>query len=289
MRRTVCAALFLILLSLAGCASVPQEQRDPRDPWQRMNRATYKFNDVVDRHFTKPIAQGYKKVTPQPVRTGISNFLDNIDYPVTIVNDLLQLKFKPFCQDTGRFVLNSTLGIGGLFDPATQVGLYKNNEDFGQTLGYWGAPAGPYLVLPILGPSDVRDTVGNVADGYAEPRNYFNWQARYGLTLLWALDTRTRLLDTEKALEGVYDPYAFLRNAYLQRRQYLINDGKGGASQQDEEERLKEEQRILEESGESPEERATPAQPAPGQPAPGQPAPGQPGTSQPAPQPAPRK
>jgi len=275
MQRTACASLLaLVCLSLFGCASLPNTKRDPRDPFERMNRATYRFNDTIDRAVAKPVAQTYRRVTPHFVQTGVSNFLDNLGYPTTIVNDLLQLKLQGFCRDTTRLIVNSTVGIGGLFDPATTAGLEKNDEDFGQTLGWWGVRPGPYLVIPFLGPADVRDAFGRGADIFTDPRHYIHDTATsYGLWGLGLLDGRARLLDAEKAMEGVYDPYAFIRNAYLQRRQFLVTDGKVTDEQQkQEEEQYQEEQRILQES-EGAAQPNTNAPPSPPQPPPQPPKP----------------
>jgi len=220
----------LLLLAAASllpaCASLPPGEHDPRDRFERANRAVYRFNDTLDRHIAKPLAKGYVKALPQPVRTGVSNFLHNLTYPTVIVNDLLQAKFRSFASDTTRLVVNTSIGIGGLFDPASQWGLPAGNEDFGQTLGKWGVPSGPYMVLPILGPSTVRDTVGLVGDQFTDPKNYLNnFYVAAGLTALDLLDTRAELLGTEDVLSRAYDPYVFIRNAYLQRREYQVKDG----------------------------------------------------------------
>ena len=248
-RTTACASLLVIFcLGVTGCATLPpNSQRDPRDPWERVNRTTYKFNSVVDRNFLRPVARTYVKVTPRPVRTGVSNFLDNLAYPVTIANDLLQLKLKQFGQDTVRFIANSTVGIGGIFDPAGRSGLEKHDVDLGQTFGHWGAGPGPYLVIPFLGPSDVRDGIGRVGDIWLDPRHYIrNDYVSYGLWGMGILDARARLLDTDHLLDSAYDPYSFLRNAYLQRRNFLINGGQ--PDKQQEQEQYEEEKRILEET-----------------------------------------
>jgi phospholipid-binding lipoprotein MlaA len=249
MQRTLRAPLLGFgCLLLFGCASIPNGQRDPRDPWERMNRTTFKVNDAVDRAITKPIAKAYVKVTPLPVRTGVSNFMDNLTYPVTIANDLLQLKMKPFGQDIARLVLNTTVGIGGIFDPASRVGLQKNDQDLGMTFGHWGAKPGPYFVIPILGPSDVRDGLGRVGGIWLTPTHYIrNNYISYPLWGIELVDARYRLLDAEKLLDGVYDRYAFLRNAYLQRREFLIESGRSGDHQQDKQQ-YEDEQKILEES-----------------------------------------
>ena len=155
--------LALVALSFAGCATLPGKP-DPRDPFERFNRSSFAFNDALDRAVAKPVAKAYKKVTPRVVRTGVSNFVSNLGTITTVVNDVLQGKMKQAGHDSGRFLLNSTLGLGGLFDPASAAGLERNNEDFGQTLGKWGVKSGPYLMLPLLGPSTVRDTVARLPD-----------------------------------------------------------------------------------------------------------------------------
>ena len=219
-------AIFCISVLLFGCAAQPIAKRDPRDPFDRVNRATYRFNDGFDKAIARPVAKTYVTVTPRFVRTGVSNFVDNLTYPVTIVNDLLQAKFIQTCADTGRLLLNSTVGIGGLLDPASDAGLQKNDEDFGQTLGRWGVKPGPYVVLPFLGFSDVRDTVGKIADIYTHPTHYIdNSTVSWSLWGVEVLDTRARLLSADNVVDTAYDPYTFTKNAYLQRRQYLVTDG----------------------------------------------------------------
>jgi phospholipid-binding lipoprotein MlaA len=225
--RNRLVALALVLGCLAGCATLPPGAKpDPRDRFERFNRGVYKFNDALDRGIAKPVAKAYVKVTPRPIRTGVSNFLANLSSPLTIVNDLLQGKIKGFGTDTARLVINTTIGIGGLFDPATKMGLEAGDEDFGQTLGKWGVHPGPYLVLPIFGPSTVRDGFGKVADQFGEPRTYINDPyVRYGLAALDLVNTRAGLLQTDDVLRRSFDPYAFMRNAWLQRRQYQVYDG----------------------------------------------------------------
>jgi len=211
---------------LSACASLPPGERDSRDRFERANRAVYRFNDSLDRHIARPLAQGYVKVVPNPVRTGVSNFFNNLTYPTVIVNDLLQAKLKSFASDTARLVVNTTIGIGGLFDPASQMGLATGDEDFGQTLGKWGVPQGPYMVLPVFGPSTVRDTVGFVGDQFSDPKTYVNdIYVSLGLNALSLLDRRAELLATDDVLARAYDPYVFMRNAYLQRREYQVKDG----------------------------------------------------------------
>ena len=222
---TRCLAAAL-LLQLAACATLPDAERDPRDPFERFNRSVYVVNDSLDRAIAKPVAKGYVKVMPQPVRTGIGNFFTNLAYPSTVVNSLLQGKFRQFANDTGRLLVNTTVGIGGLFDPATQMGMALNNEDLGQTLGRWGVPPGPYLMRPIFGPSTVRDFTGDIADTYFDPKTYVQSTAlRLGLVVQELVHDRADLLAAESVQESAYDPYSFIRGAYLQRREYLVKDG----------------------------------------------------------------
>ncbi|HEY1875166.1 MAG TPA: MlaA family lipoprotein [Steroidobacteraceae bacterium] len=266
MRSTTRISLLsLCLLLLCGCASLPPGKRDPRDPWERFNRGSYKFNDVVDRAVVKPVARGYTHL-PQPIQTGVHNFFDNLDYPVTIVNDLLQGQVVSFFSDIGRFVINSTAGLGGLFDPATAAGMEKNYRDFGQTLGKWGVPKGPYIVVPIFGPYDVRDGIGAVTvDYYANPRSYTNFWVNTSLWLVRGVDRRARLLPLDATIQSAYDPYAFIRNAYLQNRDFMVT---GGASQSEEEQ----ERKMIEEAGEE-ENEGTPQAPQPEAPQPEAPKP----------------
>lgn len=228
----ICSTAFL-----QACATV-DGKGDPNDPLEGFNRAMYSFNDGVDRYVLKPVARGYDAVTPAPVQKGVSNFFSNLDDVVVIVNDLLQFKFKRAARDTGRFLVNSTLGLFGLIDWASDMGLEKNNEDFGQTLGYWGVPEGPYVVLPFLGPSTLRDTGGLYVDtAYLDPvynelhedwppPSRENTDAVWGMTILKTIDTRAKLLKAEKIMDqAALDPYIFLREAYLQRRKNLVYDG----------------------------------------------------------------
>jgi phospholipid-binding lipoprotein MlaA len=222
------AAALVVFLSLffAGCASAPNAKRDARDPLERVNRASYKVTDAVDRAVLRPVAKGYKAIAPQFVETGVSNFFSNLGQPTVIVNDLLQAKFRPALSDTGRFLMNTTFGVAGLWDAASGLGLEKHDEDFGQTLGKWGMPSGAYLFIPLFGPSSVRDGIGSVADIYTDPIHYVERDAwRYGLQGMNLIDTRARLLETDQALQNTFDKYAFIRNAYLQRRQYQVTDG----------------------------------------------------------------
>lgn len=212
---------------LAGCAST-QRAPSPRDPWEGLNRATWEFNQVLDKGLVKPVAKGYRKFVPQFARTGVNNFLTNLGYTTTIVNNLLQLKMLDAASDTARFVINSSLGLGGLFDPATDAGLDRHDEDFGQTLGWWGVPSGPFLMLPLFGPSTLRDGPSLVADYYTDVRSHVDNTGReidFAYAGLTVINARARILPAEAALEGAYDRYALVRNAYLDRREYVVHDG----------------------------------------------------------------
>lgn len=220
------AALSCIALLAAGCASAPGRTL-PDDRFESLNRSVYRFNDSVDRAALKPVAKAYKKVTPRWIRAGIGNFVANIEYPGTIVNQFLQGKAKLGFKDTGRFLLNSTLGVAGLFDVATAVGLEANDEDFGQTLAVWGVPSGPYLTLPFFGPSSVRDAPGRVVDFFTDALTYVDipWEARWGERALDVVHTRAELLLVDPTLQRAYDPYAFIRDAWVQQREFEIYDG----------------------------------------------------------------
>jgi phospholipid-binding lipoprotein MlaA len=220
------ALLSLLLLLTAGCASIPSGQPDPRDPWERFNRSAFKFNDALDRAIARPVAKAYVKVTPRFIRTGVSNALSNLNTVPTAINDVLQGKMREAGRDSARFLLNSTLGLGGLFDPASAAGLENNDEDFGQTLGKWGMKSGPYVMLPILGPSTVRDIFGRGVDQFTYPVNYLEDDStRYFIRGVDFLDLRAGLLELDAQLERSYDRYAFVRNAWLQRREYQVKDG----------------------------------------------------------------
>ena len=218
--------LLIAGLLLTGCATAPSGKPDPRDPWERFNRASFKFNDALDRAFARPLAKAYVKVTPRVVRTGVGNALSNLNNVPTVINDVFQGKFRQAGRDSTRFLLNSTLGLGGLFDPATSAGFENNDEDFGQTLGKWGVKSGPYVMLPIFGPSTVRDTFSRGVDQFTEPANYLEDDStRYIIRFIDFLDLRAGLLDLDEQLNRSYGRYAFVRNAWLQRREYQVKDG----------------------------------------------------------------
>ena len=210
---------------LAGCAT--PGRTTSADPWQGMNRSVFRFNEAIDRAAFKPVAKGYKAVTPEWLRGAIGRVLANLEYPITMVNQLLQGKPVRFLQDTGRFVANSTLGIGGIFDVADKLGLPAHDEDFGQTLAVWGVPAGPYVNLPFLGPSSVRDAPSRFVDYFSGPLRYAKVPDAidYGTTVLDIVDTRAALLATDATLDSAFDKYGLMRDAWVQRREYLIFDG----------------------------------------------------------------
>ena len=222
------ALAVMVATALSACVTLPPNSpRAPQDPWESWNRGVYKFNDTLDRAIAKPVAKTYVKVVPEPIRIGVSNFFANLETPTVMVNDALQGKFLAAANDLGRFALNTTLGLGGILDPATPAGLALNNEDFGQTLGKWGVHPGPFIEIPILGPSDLRDGPARLVDTYTNPRQYIknNW-IKYGLYLPDFVDRRAALLSLDDTLKNTFDPYAFVRDAYLQRRAYLVSDGK---------------------------------------------------------------
>lgn len=223
--------LLLVLISLCGgCANVVHRH----DPLEPLNRAVFAFNEKADQWVLQPVAKGYKEVTPSVVRSGVSNFFGNISDIFSGVNNLLQGKTAEAGDSFGRALLNTSLGMAGLFDIASEAGIERTDEDLGQTLGVWGAGSGPYLVLPLLGPSSVRDTVGSVVQGLADPVNQLNSSARIGTQALRAVNTRAELLGTEKILEqAALDKYVFVRRAYLQRRRNLIYDGNPPPEEED--------------------------------------------------------
>ena len=217
--------------TFVGCATVPSEDRHPSDPFERYNRAVFTFNDGLDRAILKPTAEAYSEL-PQPVRTGVGNFFSNFDDVRVALNNVLQGKFHNAASDVSRVMFNTSFGLLGLIDVASPMGLAKNNEDFGQTLGYWGMPAGPYLQIPFLGPSTARDAPALVVDFYTNPRNYTIGGQRelrdywVPLALLDIVDTRAGLLSTEAALAALSDDrYVALRDLWLQRRDFLVRDG----------------------------------------------------------------
>lgn len=221
-------ALGLAAALLAGCASVPPGAgSNPTDPWERYNRHMTEFNERADRAVLKPIAKAYSRFVPQPARHCIGNAFSNIEDVPTALNNLLQGKLARAATDVCRFVVNSTVGLLGCFDVASQIGMDKGYEDFGQTLGAWGLEPGPYFVWPLLGPSTVRDSLGRVAGFYTDPVDYIDHvPTRNTLIGVRVVDTRATLLRAEKLVDrAALDRYQFIRDAYLQRRRSLVHDG----------------------------------------------------------------
>lgn len=220
------AAAVLIAMLAAGCAATPGRTQ-PDDRWEGLNRKIYKFNDTVDRAALKPVAKGYRRITPHWLRIGVSNFIGNLEYPATAANQFLQGKPKMGLRDTGRFLLNTTLGIGGLFDVATAVGLEANDEDLGQTLAVWGIGSGPFVNLPFFGPSTVRDAPSRMVDFFLDPLTYIDvpWEAVWGKRVLGVVNSRAELLPLDGTLQRTFDPYAFIRDSWVQQREFAIFDG----------------------------------------------------------------
>lgn len=224
MMRVVVVMLAAVLA--AGCAATPARTAND-DQLEKFNRGVYAFNDAVDRAALKPVAKAYKKITPHWIRIGVANFFANLEYPVTILNQFLQGKGKTGLRDTGRFLLNTTLGLGGLLDVATAVGLDSNDEDFGQTLAVWGVGSGPYVNLPFFGPSSVRDAPARVLEFFVDPLTFAEipWEVQWGKRGLDGVQSRAELLTLDPTLERTYDPYAFIRDAWVQQREFAIFDG----------------------------------------------------------------
>ncbi|WP_417227933.1 VacJ family lipoprotein [Amphritea sp.] len=219
---------YILQLSLPALA----EQQAEVDPWEGFNRAMFSFNAALDRYALKPVTQGYQAVTPDIIETGVGNFFGNLADVGSIVNNVLQFKPEAAVKDFSRVVFNTTIGLGGLIDVATPMGLPEHNEDFGQTLGYWGMETGPYLVLPFLGPSNVRDGIGRIPDSMVDPVGEVNpIRTRNQLYGLRVVDTRAGLFAAEELLSG--DRYIAMRDAYLQRREFLVNDGQVAAFDED--------------------------------------------------------
>ena len=233
MENFICKFKMQVLVSLtsvlliSGMSATGQSEVefDSRDPWEPLNRAVFGFNERMDAWVLKPVALGYKRVTPDPVEGGVTNFFANLNEVPNILNNALQWKWGKVANSTGRFLLNSTIGLAGFVDVAAAAGLPRNDDEtFGQTLSYWGAPAGPYVVLPFLGPSTVTDTAGLPLDQLMHPTHYSGDNAaRIQFVVADAVDLRARLLKSEDFISG--DRYTFIRDAYMQRRAYLVADG----------------------------------------------------------------
>ncbi|MDG1749047.1 MAG: VacJ family lipoprotein [Porticoccaceae bacterium] len=216
----------LIFICLISSGWISAEDFEDRDPLQQLNRKVYKLNfEVLDPALIKPIATLYDRLTPRPVRIGINNFFSNLDEIPNAVNSLLQGKIGQAANDTGRFIINSVFGLGGVFDIATDAGMQPSQgEDFGQTLAVWGVSEGPYLMLPFLGPSTLRDAPSNVLDSFLDPFAYNdNYGMRAGIKAIDIVALRAELLGIDDVMSG--DKYIFVRDVYLQNREYVIADG----------------------------------------------------------------
>jgi phospholipid-binding lipoprotein MlaA len=216
-----------LCMLLAGCAGTQSRQTDLEiDPWEGFNRKMHSMNMTLDRYVARPVAVVYNKVMPDPLQRGVSNFFRNLDYPVTFINQLLQGKFKESGINTGRFLLNSTVGLLGFIDVATKVGMPEYDEDFGQTLAGWGYGSSRYLVLPVFGPSTIRDGIGRSLYGYFHPVSYVVREERYYSPLVLDLiQTRAGFLNQDDMLEETYDPYTLIRDSWLQNREFKLYDG----------------------------------------------------------------
>ncbi len=229
--KSFCKGLLLLLtVLLTACASIQQTERVAKvDPFERVNRAVFSFNETADEYVIKPVAEAYRFVLPEFVRTGVTNFFSNINDVLIAANNLLQGKPSNAASDIGRFLVNSTIGILGLFDVATDMGLDKNREDFGQTLGVWGVADGPYMVLPFFGASNARDTVGLVVDietDFMLNTNKLDSDEKLAVNGLRVVNRRADLLDAGQLLEdAAFDKYSFVRDGYIQRRRSQIYDG----------------------------------------------------------------
>ncbi len=223
-----CLPVLLLASLLAACAGTraPAAKADPRDPWEGYNRAMYGFNRTLDKAVLRPVARGYDSITPAPVQRGVGNVFTNLHYPVVVLNLALQGRPADSLAGLGRFVVNSTVGIAGAFDIATEIGIPSFEEDFGQTLAVWGWRDSRYLMLPLLGPSTLRDGPARGVDWMTDvAAAWVRDEAGYGPTAVEVVDTRAGLLKREADLEEAYDEYLFVRDAWLQRRHFLIDNG----------------------------------------------------------------
>jgi phospholipid-binding lipoprotein MlaA len=226
MKKLFLFVAAIVALGISGCASF--KAAAPGDPLEPINRGIFSFNNTFDHYLFKPIAKGYDTVVPGPVKTGVSNVFQNVSDVQSIVSDVVQLKPAKLGDDLGRVLLNSTIGLVGIFDLATPMGIERGDEDFGQSFGYWGIGAGPYLMLPFMGPSSLRDVVGRGIDGQIDPVGFVSSvPVRNSLQGLRVVDARVGLFPTETLMnQAALDRYTFLRSAYLQRRESQVLDGK---------------------------------------------------------------
>jgi phospholipid-binding lipoprotein MlaA len=229
LRMSLVTVLSLAAVLLSGCASRTTTAIKPNDPFEKLNRRMYAFNVAFDRALSKPVTRTYRAVTPRFIKTGIANFVSNLGYPAVFVNDALQGKGRPALRDTGRFLVNSTIGLAGFLDPATSLGLEENKEDLSQTLGRWGVGPGPYLVLPFAGPTTLRDGIAKIIDPGTSPLAYVDSSAvSTSVKVLRLLNSGSGDGDDddgESLEEAAFDPYLVTRSIYLQRRNHLVHDG----------------------------------------------------------------
>lgn len=221
----LCSVILVVLVS--ACASAPPDYTTQvRDPWEKLNRKTFAFNQALDKAVARPVAKQYVRAVPKPARNGLHNMLGNLGEPVTIISDLLQGNVRASLQDTTRFLVNSTVGIAGWFDVARHLDLPDHDADLGAALAHWGVPAGPYLVLPVLGPSDVRDAGALYPTYYANPvKNHMQVRYRNAGTILNGIDTRAGILGLDSTLDNAFDPYTFMRDAWIQHRRFQLYNG----------------------------------------------------------------
>lgn len=224
--RIAWGVVSLSMCVMVGWVGLGSAAAETSDPLEEVNRPIYSFNDLLDRYLARPVVDVYRYVAPEFVRESVSNFYDNLTYPNVILNDFLQGKFTQGVLDTSRFLVNTSLGVGGLFDPAAKWGMKEHHEDFGQTLGVWGLESGPYLVLPALGPNSGRDAPDLAASTVTNVLFYVSTPITVPIAVLGFIDKRARAEDALRTREEVaVEPYVFTREAYLQHRDFLIHDG----------------------------------------------------------------
>ena len=223
-KKPILITFTLILLS--GCSYQHELTNDAMDPLESKNRTIYAFNENIDEALLEPAADGYDYITPNFLQKGFNNFFDNINYPVTIINQILQGNIGESLQDTLRFTINTTIGVFGLFDPASSIGLIEHDEDFGQTLAVWGVKEGPYLMLPFFGPKTLRSLTGDLTDILFNPLlNIDDTNLKIQTNLINILQDRSDLSTLEEELDNSFDPYQYIKDSYMQNRKYKINNG----------------------------------------------------------------
>ncbi len=225
MKPLLSICLLLAVFS-TGCAHSPPD--DPSDPLEPVNRVVYSVNTTLDKYALRPVAKGYVAVIPSPVRKGVNNFFSNLFYPRVALASFMQGKFRNGVSDSGRFLVNTTIGLVGIFDVATPLGMPRHREDAGQTFGVWGIGPGWYLVLPLYGPSTNRDLVGRLFDAQLNPLSHTRPQTQIAATVVNVVDIRSQLLGVDQVIEDSFDPYLFVRGGYLERREAQVGDGKSG-------------------------------------------------------------